>query len=135
MSERTEKSYCYKMLAAINDEREKRGIAPLKMNKYLLNGAAVRAPELKTLFDHTRPNGQMCFTAIKSGYSYAQAGENIAQGRSALPNVEQIVNMWMNSSGHRQNILTSSYKDTGIGLAYANGTWYWVQMFGTPWIA
>ena len=77
----------------------------------------------------------MCFTAIKSAYSYAQAGENIAQNTSALPNVEQVVSMWMNSSGHRQNILTSSYKDTGIGLAYANGTWYWVQMFGTPWIA
>lgn len=124
------KSYCYKMLAAINDERTSRGLSPLKMNKYLLSAVGVRAPEIKILFSHTRPNGRMFHTAVSGAYTYTQLGENIASMTSSAPNVQMIVNLWMNSPGHRANILTSSYKDTGIGLAYAGGDWYWVQIFG-----
>jgi len=100
------------------------------MNKYLLSAAAVRAPELKILFDHVRPNGQICFTAVNPAY-VAAMGENIAQAYSPLPMIENIVNMWMNSPGHRENILRSEFQGTGIGLSYDNGVWNWVQMFGS----
>ena len=124
------KSACYQMLAAINDEREKAGVAPLKMNKYLLSAAAVRSPEITIVFDHVRPNGQMCFTAVSPAY-VGTLGENIACAPSPLPLIDNIVNMWMNSPGHRENILRSEFKGTGIGLSYKNGVWYWVQMFGS----
>lgn len=128
------RSYCYQMLAAINEQRAKYGISPLKMNKYLLSGAIVRAPELPISFSHTRPNGQGYYTAVSAAYTYSMLGENIAMATSSIPNVDLIVNLWMNSPGHRANILTEEYEDTGIGLSYQNGGWYWVQIFGTQWI-
>ena len=127
------RSYCYQMLAAINEQRAQYGLLPLKMNKYLLSAAIVRGPELLVSFSHTRPNGQGCETAISAAYRYSMVGENIAMATSSLPNVDLIVNLWMNSPGHRANILTDGYEETGIGLAYKNGGWYWVQIFGTQW--
>ncbi len=117
-----------------NVERAKEGLPALETFDTLDQAAAIRAPEIVTLFSHTRPDGSSCFTALdKTGasqgaYTY---GENIAAGNStAAATVEQ----WMNSPGHRANILNKDY--THIGVGYATGgqyRCYWVQMFvGRP---
>jgi len=85
--------------------------------------AQVRAKEIKTSFSHTRPDGRSCFTALdEAGASYMGAGENIAIGQRTP---EQVVNDWMNSEGHRKNILNSNFKYIGVGV---DGT-AWTQLF------
>ena len=89
--------------------------------------AQTRAGELQTSFSHTRPSGASCFTALtEAGVSYARAGENIAYGQSTP---EAVVQSWMSSSGHRANILSSSFTTIGIGCTVVNGTAYWAQLF------
>ncbi|MCI8478875.1 MAG: hypothetical protein HFE97_11200 [Oscillospiraceae bacterium] len=114
----------------VNIERAKEGLAPLGTYDSLTAAAQIRAPEIVTLFSHDRPNGSSCFTALdetgakKGAYTW---GENIAAGHAtAAATVEQ----WMNSPGHRANILDPNY--THIGVGYATGGQYrynWVQMF------
>ena len=113
-----------------NVERAKEGLPALKTYDALDRAAAIRAPETVELFSHTRPDGSSCFTALdetgakEGAYTY---GENIAAGHAtAAETVEQ----WMNSPGHRANILNENY--THIGVGYAAGGQYrhnWVQMF------
>ena len=89
--------------------------------------AQTRAGELQTSFSHTRPSGASCFTALtEAGVSYARAGENIAYGQSTP---EAVVQSWMSSSGHRANILSSSFTSIGVGCTVVNGTAYWAQLF------
>ena len=115
------------VLAIVNQEREKAGLGPLSFNPTLAANATLRADETATLFDHTRPDGSSCFTAITIPYGYA--GENIAAG-SRTP--EAVMNQWMNSEGHRANILKAEYNQIGIGVVYRENTqygFYWVQLF------
>ena len=89
--------------------------------------AQTRAGELQTSFSHTRPSGASCFTALtEAGVSYTRAGENIAYGQSTP---EAVVQSWMNSSGHRANLLSSSFTTIGVGYTVVNGTAYWAQLF------
>lgn len=108
----------------VNQERAKQGLSPLGTVSSLTAAAEIRALELPRLFEHTRPNGTKCFTALgEAGVtSYYTAGENIAAGQRTP---EQVMNSWMNSPGHKANILNSDF--THIGVAYYNN--YWVQMF------
>lgn len=86
---------------------------------------AARLPQNR--FSHTRPSGASCFTALtEAGVSYTRAGENIAYGQSTP---EAVVQSWMSSSGHRANILSSSFTTIGIGCTVVNGTAYWAQLF------
>jgi uncharacterized protein YkwD len=98
------------------------------MNTNAQKAAQLRANEIVQQFSHTRPNGQSCFTALQQfNVSYSTAGENIAYGQ---PDAQTVVNGWMNSPGHRANILNGSFKQTGIGVYRdAKGTYYWTQMF------
>lgn len=113
------------VIRLVNAERAKEGLAALKTHTAISTAAQVRADELPTLFDHTRPDGSSCFTALdEAGVRYWTAGENIAAGY-ATP--EQVVNGWMNSPGHRANILNSSFTTIGVGY-HAEGN-YWVQLF------
>ena len=90
-------------------------------------GKLGRFGEFYPSFSHTRPNGASCFTALtEAGVSYARAGENIAYGQSTP---EAVVQSWMNSSGHRANILSSSFTSIGVGCTVVNGTAYWAQLF------
>lgn len=74
--------------------------------------AQVRAVETKTLFSHTRPDGSSFSTALKEqGVSYRGAGENIAWGQKTS---EQVMEGWMNSAGHRANILNEKYTSLGV---------------------
>lgn len=117
------------MLVLINRERAAVGAKPLVLDDKMCQAAQVRAQELVQLYDHTRPDGRGCFTAMaEAGVSYRAAGENIAAGYTS---VELVMDGWMNSPGHRANILDGSYGRVGIGFYYANGGYrtYWAQMF------
>ena len=111
----------------VNAERAKQGLSALTVSTVVQQAAQTRAGELQTSFSHTRPSGASCFTALtEAGVSYARAGENIAYGQSTP---EAVVQSWMSSSGHRANILSSSFTTIGIGCTVVNGTAYWAQLF------
>lgn len=112
----------FEVLEYTNQERIAQGLAPLKMDKDLIETAMLRAAETSIYFDHERPDGTMCYTA-----SSKMNGENIAAGYGT-PNA--VVVGWMNSTGHRANILRSSFQCVGIGVAVIDGIYYWSQCFG-----
>ena len=120
-------NFAQEVLYLVNVERTKVGLKPLKLSDDMNRFADVRAKELPTLFSHTRPGGSSCFTAVKVSYHYV--GENIAAGQSTP---EEVVEGWMNSQGHRENILNPNYTQLGVGYTYAPNTDYkhfWVQLF------
>lgn len=110
-----------------NVERQKAGLKPLSENWELSRVARHKSMDMsqKNYFSHTSPTYGSPFDMIKAyGISYRSAGENIAKGQRTP---QQVVNAWMNSSGHRANILNSSYTHIGVGFE-KNGN-YWTQMF------
>lgn len=122
--------FAEQVLHLVNIERAKIGVAPLRLSKELMDACAIRAREIVQSFSHTRPNGQSFNTLIREGIY--TAGENIAAG-SSTP--EAVVQQWMNSPGHRANILNSDYTELGVGYTYAENstyTHYWVQIFKRP---
>lgn len=117
------------MLALINRERTKEGREPLVLDNELCQVAQTRAKELIQSYSHTRPDGRSCDTAlVEAGVSYHITGENIAAGQTSEVTV---MGDWMNSTGHRANILDDRYGRVGIGYAFANDNYgtYWVQIF------
>lgn len=123
-------TYQLQVLDLVNQERLSRNIAPLKLNADVQQAAQLRASEICTSFSHTRPDGRSCFTALDdAGITHTAGGENIAAGYGTP---EEVMNGWMNSPGHKANILDSDYTEMGIGY-YTNASSvygsYWVQMF------
>lgn len=115
------------VLAEVNAARAKNGLSALTLDANMNRAAAVRAAELAQSFSHTRPNGSRGLTALnEAGVSYRTAGENIASGQQTA---QAVVSAWMNSSGHRANILSSSFGRMGVGQATIGGRTYWVQLF------
>ena len=115
------------VLSLVNEERAAEGLSALTLSSGATSAAKVRAKELATSFSHTRPDGTTCFTALDdAGVSYGYAGENIAAGYSSASSV---MNGWMNSSGHKANILSENYTQIGIACYYDGSTYYWVQLF------
>ncbi|MFA9465559.1 MAG: CAP domain-containing protein [Velocimicrobium sp.] len=116
------------VLQLVNQERAKAGLGELSTNDTLQKAANKRAEEIVTSFSHTRPNGQSCFTVLDEyNISYLAAGENIAYGQKSP---SEVMDGWMNSSGHRANILGSQFGKVGIGVYQSsNGTYYWTQEF------
>lgn len=110
------------VLTIVNKERANNGLSALKMDRSLLETAMQRAAESSIYWNHIRPDGSYCFTANSK-----MTRENIAYGAWTA---EQVMNMWMNSSGHKANILSSDSKSIGIGCFNYNGVNYWVQCFG-----
>lgn len=124
----TEDSYVDEVIRIVNEERAKQGLQPLKKNNDLCKVAGIRATETTSLFSHTRPNGESCFTILKEyNISYMTVGENIAAGQQTPT---EVMNAWMNSQGHRENIINSSFGQIGVGVV-KGGSYgiYWVQMF------
>lgn len=124
----TEDSYVDEVIRIVNEERAKQGLQPLKKNNDLCKVAGIRATETTSLFSHTRPNGESCFTILKEyNISYMTVGENIAAGQQTPA---EVMNAWMNSQGHRENIMNSSFGQIGVGVV-KGGSYgiYWVQMF------
>ncbi|MFZ7133420.1 MAG: SafA/ExsA family spore coat assembly protein [Eubacteriales bacterium] len=113
-----------------NQQRVKNGLKPVEYNWELCRVARYKSQDMmdKHYFSHTSPTYGSPFDMIKAfGISYRSAGENIAKGQSSA---QAVVTAWMNSSGHRANILNSSYTQIGVGYAVdSSGTPYWTQMF------
>lgn len=116
-----------KVVELTNAERAKQGLAPLTLDTALSKVARAKSQDMKdkNYFDHTSPTYGSPFAMMKSfGISYKSAGENIAMGQTTP---EQVVQAWMNSQGHRENIMNSSF--THIGVGYVASGNYWTQMF------
>jgi uncharacterized protein YkwD len=119
----------------VNAERSKQGLSALTWNTLLERSAIKHAQDMRTnnYFDHTGRNGSTPTQRIKAeGYPNPSCacriyyGENIARGQTTP---EQVVRDWMNSEGHRKNILSQNFREIGIGIS---GN-YWVQNFGGVW--
>jgi uncharacterized protein YkwD len=121
-------SYANEVFFLTNKEREKAGLKIFVLTTPLLATAETRADEIVISFSHTRPNGTSCSTAYdENGVKYTLIGENIAMGYKTP---EEAVAGWMNSSGHRANILNAKFTRIGIGVEIdENGQLYWVQNF------
>ncbi len=115
--------YSKRVLELVNEIRVKNGLSALVMTKKLEDAAMLRAAELTVSFSHTRPNGQKYNTAFEWTIS---SGENIAMGQNTP---EYVINDWMNSAGHKANILEPSFNSIGIGCFEYEGVIYWVQNF------
>ena len=120
-------SYVEEIVALVNKECAKEGLAPLTLSTKVSAAAQVRAEEIVTSFSHTRPNGSSFSTALnEQNVSYRRAGENIAWGQKSP---EAVMNAWMNSSGHRANIMNGNFTSIGVGYYQINGVNYWCQLF------
>ena len=110
----------------VNAERKRMGLSELKYNWQLSRVARYKSEDMrdKGYFSHTSPTYGSPYQMMKSfGITYRTAGENIAKGQTSP---EAVVKGWMNSSGHRANILNPSFTEIGVGFASGN---YWTQMF------
>ena len=117
-----DKAFESELLRLVNTERDKKKLPTLKYSTALAKAADIRAKELTKTFSHTRPDGTTCFTVSELVY-----GENIAAGQTSPTSV---VNSWMNSQGHKDNILNETYKSAAIGCYNDGETYYWVLLFG-----
>lgn len=123
----TASEFASEVVRLVNEERAKAGLSALTTDATLTAAANKRAVETADVFSHTRPNGESCFTVLSEyGIKYKTAGENIAYGQKTP---EAVVNAWMNSAGHRKNILSSSFTKIGVGIYKSGNTYYWTQMF------
>ncbi len=113
----------FDILDLVNAERRKYGVPELVMDQGLLETAMQRATECVIYNSHTRPNGFACNSA-----DGRIMGENITR-YGGTP--QEAMESWMNSPGHRANILMARYTSIGVGCVYANGSYYWLQCFGT----
>lgn len=123
----TVQEYENEVIRLVNEKRAQNGLKALKADWELSRVARYKSQDMKdnNYFSHTSPVYGSPFDMIKNfGISYKSAGENIAKGQKTP---QAVVNAWMNSSGHRANILNSSY--TKIGVGYVAGGNYWTQMF------
>nr|WP_027309461.1 SafA/ExsA family spore coat assembly protein [Caloramator sp. ALD01] len=117
----------------VNIERSKAGLPALKENWQLSRVARYKSQDMinKNYFSHYSPTYGSPFDMIESfGIKFSAAGENIAMGQRTP---QEVMNAWMNSPGHRSNILSPSYTEIGVGLAKdKSGRCYWTQMFIKP---
>ena len=127
--------YAKEVVRLINAEREKEGLSPLSLHKSLFDSAMLRSAEISVYYSHTRPDDTLFFTVFPEGME--AMAENIAIGFNSPA---AVMNAWMNSTSHRDNILSPHFTSVGIGcLKGENGYYYWTQLFsdspeenGTP---
>lgn len=120
-------NYETEVVRLVNEQRAKYGLQPLTINWELSRVARYKSEDMakNKYLSHTSPTYGTPFEMMRSfGISYRSAGENIAYGQRTPA---AVMDAWMNSSGHRENILKASYTQIGVGY-YANGN-YWTQMF------
>ncbi|UUN30327.1 sigma-70 family RNA polymerase sigma factor [Streptomyces sp. FIT100] len=119
------------VLALVNAERAEAGCGPVSANGKLATAATGHSADMaaRDYFDHTSPDGEDPGDRITAaGYSWSTYGENIARGQQTPASVME---SWMNSPGHRANILNCSFKELGVGIHDASGGPWWTQAFGT----
>ena len=125
--ESTVSSYESEVIRLVNEIRQQNGLRPLAANWELSRVARYKSQDMRDngYFSHNSPTYGTPFQMLSAfGLSYRTAGENIAKGYASP---QAVVNGWMNSSGHRANILNASY--TQIGVGYVSGGNYWTQLF------
>lgn len=123
-------SFRSQVVQLVNQERTSRGLKALSMDSSLTKTATLKSQDMAKLgyFDHTSPTYGSPFDMMKQfGISYRAAGENIAMGQTSPA---QVMNGWMNSEGHKANILNTSFTKIGVGVAQNSaGRYYWTQQF------
>jgi len=125
------------MLTRVNAVRKKEGLKALRLNSVLGKAAQGHAEDMlaRGYFDHESPSGTTVRErSRKAGYDWAAIGENIAFGQTS---VGEVIETWMDSPGHRKNILSRNFTELGVGLALGKGPdgkyqVLWVQNFGSP---
>jgi uncharacterized protein YkwD len=124
------------IIDATNKERIKAGLIPLRSNARLTQSATTKTRDMITrdYFEHQSPDGKgVADLALAAGYDYVIVGENLARGGFA--SASDLVNEWMNSPGHRANMLSSKYEEIGVyaaqGMYDGHEVWFAVQHFGT----
>ncbi|MFJ6852846.1 sigma-70 family RNA polymerase sigma factor [Streptomyces sp. NPDC091271] len=118
------------VIALVNNERAKEGCAPVSGNSLLAKAASRHSADMvaRDYFSHTSPDGTDPGARITAaGYRWSTYGENIAKGQ---PTAAAVMDSWMNSSGHRANILNCAFKEIGIGREDSSGGPVWTQNFG-----
>lgn len=127
------KAWETEVVRLVNAERSKRGLELLKENWELSRCARYKSQDMinKRYFAHQSPTYGSPFVMMESfGLRFSAAGENIAKGQRTP---QEVMNAWMNSEGHKRNILSPSYTQLGVGLAKdKNGVCYWTQQFMKP---
>lgn len=123
-------SFQNQVVQLVNKERAANGLKALTINTQLTKTATLKSEDMVKLnyFDHTSPTYGSPFDMMKQfGITYRAAGENIAKGQTTP---EQVMQGWMNSPGHRANILNASFTQIGVGIAKtAQGQYVWTQQF------
>ncbi len=115
------------VLDLINKERKAAGLKKVSLSEDLNRVAQLRAEEIVKNWSHTRPNGEEWKSAFAdAGVSAAYRGENLAKGQYSA---EKVVGDWMDSEGHRANILNKKFTKTGVASVVIDGVTYWVQVF------
>lgn len=120
------------LLRIVNAERQRVNAPPLVLSEKLTTAAQRHAQDMATSrrMSHTGSNGSTMRSRIDATqYTWSTIGENVAMGH---PTAAAVMSAWMNSPGHRQNILNPAFTELGIGFATANGRPYWVQVFARP---
>ncbi|MFF8381441.1 sigma-70 family RNA polymerase sigma factor [Streptomyces sp. NPDC015661] len=118
------------VISLVNEERAKAGCGPLTEHPLLTKAAQGHSDDMaaRDFFDHTNPDGDGPGERITAaGYAWSSYGENIAKGQTTAA---QVMESWMNSPGHRANILNCGFKEIGVGLHTSGGP-YWTQAFGS----
>jgi uncharacterized protein YkwD len=119
-----------RVLILVNRERAKAGCSPLTADPKLTAAAEGYSDVMAGagVLSHTGPDGSQISDRVEQeGYAWSAVGENIAQGQ---PDADAVMADWMNSPGHRQNILNCSFQDIGIGVHEGDGGPWWTQDFG-----
>ena len=121
----------YAVLDLVNVERQNAGLAPLAWHDEAAEVAFAHSVDMdvRGYFEHTNPDGQQPWDRLSAaGVGWSTAGENIAMG---YPTPESVMEAWMNSPGHRENILRESFTHLGVGV-HDNGSIWWTQAFLRP---
>ncbi|GHI82682.1 CAP domain-containing protein [Streptomyces xanthophaeus] len=119
------------VLSLVNKERKAAGCDPLTANAKLNAAARAYSDTMARsgVMSHTGPDGSTMTSRVEAaGYAWSRLGENIARGQS---DADAVMNAWMNSSGHRANILNCDFREIGVGLHKGDGGPWWTQNFGT----
>lgn len=123
-------AYQKEVVDLVNIERSKAGLNPLTLDSSVSNVATKKSQDMidNNYFSHNSPTYGSPFDMLKKfGISYKTAGENIAMGQKTP---KEVVNAWMNSEGHRKNILNPNFSKIGVGVAQkSGGSLYWTQIF------
>ncbi len=120
------------VLDGTNAERKVAGLAPLKANPKLFEAARGHSANMakQNKLDHKLDDKFAADRVKATGYRFAKCGENVAWNS---PTPAEVVKLWMNSPGHKENLLRKDFTEIGIGVATnSKGERYWTQVFGTP---